>query len=105
MCCLWDPGDGSPHPHRGGQLCRLLSGAEEAGGRGAEGRGPGGGGRVEVGAARDRHAGPAGDCAGHTARQGCIFQAIIIQGGKANHQWRDLHFFIFESRTGEGEKL
>ena len=34
-------GHGPAHPHRGGQLCRLLLRAEEAGGQGAQTRGAG----------------------------------------------------------------
>ena len=41
MRCVRCAGDGPPHPHRGGQLRRLLLGAEEAGGQGAKVRHPG----------------------------------------------------------------
>ena len=50
------PGPRPPHPHRGGQLCRLLQGTETDRGQGAEEgrRGPAGGGGQTGGSSRQR---------------------------------------------------
>ena len=66
---VWDPGDGAAHPHRGGELRRVLHGAEAAGGERGQAAG-GGGGAGERGQGRQVRGGAAGQAAAVTAAAG-----------------------------------